>query len=154
MTLSLTSSVFSHEGMIPATYTCDDQDISPPLAWASVPDGTKTFVLICDDPDAPMGTWDHWILFNIPSSVSELIEDIKDLPAGTERGRNSWGRDDYGGPCPPDRIHRYYFNLYALDIRLDLPKGASKQEVLQAIEGHVLEQAILMGRYDLLERQQ
>lgn len=151
MTLTLTSSAFDHEGMIPSIFTCDDQDISPPLHWNGAPENTQSFALICDDPDAPMGTWDHWIIFNLPASTNGLEQDAKELPPGAMHGRNSWSRDDYGGPCPPDRIHRYYFNLYALDTTLSLEKGAAKEELLMAMEGHVLAQATLMGRYDLLE---
>ncbi len=143
--LVLSSSAFSQGGSIPPRYTCDGEDVSPPLSIAGVPEGTRSLVLIMDDPDAPMGTWDHWVVFNIPPTVREIPEGTE--PEGTP-GRNSWGRTGYGGPCPPDREHRYFFRLYALDTTLNLPEEASKEEVLQAMEGHILAQTELMGRYN------
>ena len=148
MTLTLTSTAFQEDTVIDTKYTCDGQDLSPPLTWSGVPKGTVSFVMICDDPDAPMGTWDHWLLFNLPSHVCELEKSIQTLPEGTQEGKNSWGKIGYGGPCPPDRIHRYYFKLYALDDTLDLPTGADKSQIKTAMEGHILAQAELMGRYD------
>ena len=125
----------------------DDSDISPSLSWDGVSDHTKSFVLIVDDPDAPHGTWDHWILFNIPSTIRKLPENISTLAEGTKEGKNSWDKTGYGGPCPPSGVHRYFFKLYALDCLLDLPEGANKQEVIAATEGHVLERAELIGRF-------
>ena len=148
--MKITSSAFEHEGMIPAKFSCKGQDISPPLKWEEVPEGTKSFVLVCDDPDAPMGTWDHWLLFNIPASVTELAEGIPDQPEltnGARHGSNSWGRNDYGGPCPPSGTHRYFFKLYALDTLLDLRLGAGKKEILRTIEDHTLAKAELMGKF-------
>ena len=118
MALTLNSPVFNQGARIPTQFTCDDKDISPALHWQDAPEGTKSFAMIFDDPDAPMGTWDHWLLFNIPANVTELAEDISQLPPGTKEGMNSWGRTGYGGPCPPDREHRYFLKLYALDIAL------------------------------------
>ena len=146
--MELKSSVFQHLGLIPQRYTCDGEDVSPPLTWSDLPPNTKSFCLICDDPDAPMGTWDHWVIVNLPSELSHLPEGIQTFPEGTLLGRNSWGRSDYGGPCPPDREHRYYFTLYALDKDLDVSEGVSKQDVLTAMTGHILNQTVLMGRYN------
>lgn len=148
--MKITSSAFQHEGMIPEKYTCKGQDISPSLKWEGAPAGTKSFVMICDDPDAPVGTWDHWLLFNIPVSVTELNESIPDLPElanGIRHGKNSWGRSDYGGPCPPSGTHRYFFKLYALDNLLDLKAGADKKAILKAMEGHILAETELMGKF-------
>ena len=145
--MKLTSPAFDHQGTIPAVYTCDGDDISPCLRWDDVPPETQSFVLICDDPDAPMGTWDHWVLYNLPSGCGGLAEAIQDLPSGTLIGENSWGKCEWGGPCPPDRKHRYFFKLYALDQALDLKAGATKDVVLKAMAGHILAQAELMGRY-------
>ena len=146
--MELKSSVFQHLGLIPQRYTCDGEDVSPPLTWSDLPPNTKSLCLICDDPDAPMGTWDHWVIVNLPSELSHLPEGIQTFPEGTLLGRNSWGRSDYGGPCPPDREHRYYFTLYALDKDLDVSEGVSKQDVLTAMTGHILNQTVLMGRYN------
>lgn len=150
MPLELTSDAFAQEEAIPRKYTCDGQDISPPLSWSDPPEGTESFALICDDPDAPMGTWVHWVLFNIPADKRTLPEGIpaKDqLSDGSLHARNSWKRRDYGGPCPPSGTHRYFFKLYALDATLDLKAGATKKQVLRAMEGHILAQAELMGTY-------
>lgn len=146
--IELKSTAFKHEDLISPKYTCNGEDVSPELAWGDAPDGVKTFALIMDDPDAPMGTWDHWILFNLPVSTSRLGENVKQLPEGTRVGKNSWGRNNYGGPCPPDREHRYFFKLYALDTALDLPEGCPKAAVEKAMEGHILAEVVLMGRYD------
>jgi Raf kinase inhibitor-like YbhB/YbcL family protein len=148
--MELTSSAFLHEGKIPDKYSCKGQDISPPLKWGNAPEGTKSFVLICDDPDAPVGTWDHWLLFNIPASVSELPEGVParaELSNGARHGKNSWGRNDYGGPCPPGGTHRYFFKFYALDIMLDLKPGAPKKELMKAMENHTLAKTELMGKF-------
>ena len=144
-TFTLTSAAFENGGEIPATYTCDDKNISPPLSWGRVPEGTKSLAFIMDDPDAPSGTWDHWVMFNIPPSVSGIEEGRE--PKGVS-GKSSFGRGGYGGPCPPSGVHRYFFHFYALDAELDLPEGASKTEILAATEGHILAQAELMGKYE------
>ncbi|ABD00381.1 putative phosphatidylethanolamine-binding protein [Synechococcus sp. JA-3-3Ab] len=150
MALQLTSSAFSHSESIPSRYTCDGEDLSPPLAWSGAPSETQSFALIMDDPDAPRGTFVHWVVYNLPTSVSSLPEGIRgdaDLPQGAVHGQNSWGRNDYGGPCPPSGTHRYFFTLYALDRQLSLAAGATKEALLQAMEGHLLAQAQLMGTY-------
>lgn len=149
-TMKITSPAFQHEGMIPPKYTCKGEDKSPQLNWENAPANVKSFVLICDDPDAPIGTWDHWILFNIPPTANQLEEGIPpkaELPDGSKHGKNSWGRTDYGGPCPPFGTHRYFFKLYALDTILNLKSGASKKDVLKAMDNHILEQAELMGKF-------
>ncbi len=146
----LTSTAFEYEDTIPVTYTCDGEDISPPLTWSEPPAGTAAFALIMDDPDAPAGTWVHWVLYNLPAETRSLPAGIPtdaERPDGSRHGRNSWRRLGYGGPCPPRGTHRYYFKLYALDTSLDLPTGATKEDLLQAMEGHILAQAILMGTY-------
>jgi Raf kinase inhibitor-like YbhB/YbcL family protein len=154
MPLTLTTPVFSHLGEIPAKFTCEGEDISPQLAWSGQPAGTKSLVLIVDDPDAPdpqapKRVWVHWLLYNLPESSSGLAEGVSPslLPAGTLQGRNDGKRTGYGGPCPPIGRHRYFFKLYALDVRLPDLHEPTKDSVLKAMEGHVLEQAELMGTY-------
>ena len=150
MTLQLTSSAFSQGDPIPTKYTCDGDDVSPPLAWGDPPQSTASFVLINDDPDAPVGTWVHWVLYNLPAdarSLEEAVASDAELSDGSRNGQNSWRRLGYGGPCPPGGTHRYFFKLYALDTALDLASGANKEEVLKAMEGHILGQAELMGVY-------
>ncbi len=151
-TFFLTSKDFQANQMIPERFTCDGSNYSPALEWVRAPDKTKSFVLIMDDPDAPIGMWDHWILFNIPRNATKLEENQHILPHGTKMGNNSWDRGKYGGPCPPDREHRYFFKLYALDCLLDLAEGATKQAIETAMEGHVLAKAELIGLYDLRKR--
>lgn len=135
------TSTFQHEGNIPPEYTCDGQDKIPPLEISDVPAGAKSLALIMDDPDAPMGTWDHWILWNLPANI-KLVD--RQMGVG---GRNSWGKTNYGGPCPPSGVHRYFFKLYALDIVLDLPAGSNKAALEKTMKGHILAQAVLMGKY-------
>ncbi|HMA68388.1 MAG TPA: YbhB/YbcL family Raf kinase inhibitor-like protein [Candidatus Mcinerneyibacterium sp.] len=147
----LKSSVFKNGQFIPQKYTCDGEDISPQLKWSNFPKETKSFVLICDDPDAPMGTWDHWILFNIPANITSLEKnfDIKNNNIDKlKAGRNDFGKKNYGGPCPPDGTHRYFFRIFALNKFIDLEEGVSKKEVLNAIDGHVLDDGELMGKYN------
>jgi Raf kinase inhibitor-like YbhB/YbcL family protein len=150
MSFAITSTAFQDGQAIPATYTCDGQDISPPLAWTDPPAGTKRFALISDDPDAPMKTWVHWVLYNLPASARSLPEalptDAK-LTDGSQQGITDFGRSGYGGPCPPSGTHRYYFKLYALDAALSLPAKATKAQLEAAMKGHVLAQAQLMGTY-------
>lgn len=154
MSLNLVSPAFEHNGSIPAEYTCDGSDISPELSWSGVPANARSLVLIVDDPDAPdpaapKMTWVHWVLYNIPATAAGLAKGIEsnDLPAGTLEGINDWRRTGYGGPCPPKGRHRYFHKLYALDTVLpDLGK-ASKAKVEQAMEGHIIEQAVLLGTY-------
>ena len=148
--MNLNSSAFDHEGKIPSKYTCDGDNINPPLVIADVPTGARSLVLIMDDPDVPKtirkdGMWDHWVVFNIPPSVREIQEGKE--PAGTH-GAGTGGNDTYMGPCPPDREHRYFFKLYALDTKLDLPKGVGKSEIEVTMKGHILAEAVLMGRYE------
>jgi Raf kinase inhibitor-like YbhB/YbcL family protein len=150
MEIKLTSSAFSEGGMIPRRYTCDAEDVSPDLSWSGLPEGTKSFALICDDPDAPMGTWVHWVLFNLPADLTALpvaIPPDKSLANGGVHGKNDFGRLGYGGPCPPGGTHRYYFKLYALDAQLNLESGITKAQLLEAMQGHVLAEGQLMGKY-------
>jgi Raf kinase inhibitor-like YbhB/YbcL family protein len=150
MTIKITSPAFNEGGMIPKKYTCDGLDVSPPLTWASAPEGTKTFALICDDPDAPMGTWVHWVLFNLPGNINSLSENIppqRTLSNNAKQGTNDFGKIGYGGPCPPGGTHRYYFKIYALDTELNLAPGITKSNLLAAMKGHILGEGQLMGRY-------
>ncbi len=147
MAMSLRSSAFEQGKAIPEVHTCKGADKSPQLRWSGAPASTASFVLICDDPDAPVGVWDHWVLYNLPAGTTELPEEVTSLPQGTLVGKNSWGRQNYGGPCPPSGTHRYFFKIYALDCPLELPAGTGKQAVLQAMEGHILDQAELMGTF-------
>ncbi len=143
--MKLSSPAFKDGAPIPIKYTCDGDDTSPPLALGDVPKNAKSLVLIMDDPDAPMGTWDHWIVAGIPPATTQIAEGSE--PAGTA-GKNSWKRTGYGGPCPPDREHRYFFRLFALDAALDLAAGSTKSDVERAMRGHVIAEAALMGRYE------
>jgi len=148
MTLSIASSAFKNGSPIPAVYTCKGDDTSPALAWNDPPSNTKSFALIMDDPDAPGGTWIHWVIYNIPASARGLQADAPtkaQLADGSLNGLNSWGKLGYGGPCPPSGTHRYFFKLYALDTMLDLPSGANKQKLLSAMQNHILAQDELMG---------
>ena len=152
MSLTLQSAAFARHGEIPAKYTCEGSDISPPLAWSGAPHNTKSFVLIVDDPDAPdpkapKMTWVHWVLYNLPTSAPELPEDVRTLPAGTREGLNDWKRTGYGGPCPPIGRHRYFHKLYALDTVLPDLGRATKADVEKAMQGHVLAHAELIGTY-------
>ena len=148
--MEIKSSEFKEGSSIPVKYTCDNIDVSPPLEWSQVPAGVKTFALICDDPDAPGATWVHWVIFNIPGNLREFRENIpatETLGNGALQGKNDFGKIGYGGPCPPGGTHRYYFKLYALDTMLDLKSGIIKKDLLKAIEGHILDEVHLMGRY-------
>ncbi|MBD2344704.1 YbhB/YbcL family Raf kinase inhibitor-like protein [Anabaena subtropica] len=148
--MKLESNAFDADGLIPVQYTCDGVDISPPLTWNEVPRETQSIALIVDDPDAPRGTFVHWVIYDIPATVNELPEQIspvKTLFNGGVHGKNDFGNLGYGGPCPPSGTHRYFFQLYALDKKLGLPVGATKNQVLAAMKGHVLAIAQLMGKY-------
>jgi len=150
MALTLTSIGFDANGAIPLKYSCDGEDISPPLAWSDPPPGTLSFGLILDDPDAPGGTWVHWVLFNIPAAARALPEAVPPdtiLADGSVHGTSSFNSLGYGGPCPPGGTHRYYFKLYALDAILDLEPAANKADLEAAMENHILAQAELMGTY-------
>lgn len=153
MGFKLHSPAFDHNELIPEVFTCDGKDKSPALRWQGVPTSAKSLVLIMDDPDAPMGTWDHWILFNIPPETTEFSENVSTLPSGVKEGTNSWSKTGYGGPCPPDREHRYFFKLYALDTKLKLVNGVSKKELERAMEGHIIAETELMGRYNRPQNQ-
>lgn len=149
--LQLKSSAFSNGGPIPSKFTCDGSDFSPALSWNEPPADTKAFALIMDDPDAPAGTWVHWVLYDLPASVRELQEGVpkaKGLESGARQGSNDFRRIGYGGPCPPrGAVHRYSFRLYALDRRTELPAGAAKGDLERAMKSHILAQSELIGRY-------
>ena len=152
MSLELTSNAFVNGQSIPAKYACTGRNISPALSWNDPPAGTQSFALIVDDPDAPMGTWVHWVLFNIPADARSLQEDLpitgKNVdPNAIYVGKNSSGNIGYDGPCPPSGTHRYYFKLYALDTTVNLLPGATKEQVLKEMEGHILTQGELMGTF-------
>ncbi len=146
----LTSSAFAEGAMIPSKYTCDGADVSPPLSWTGVPEGTKSFIVICVDPDAPMGPWVHWVLYDLPAAVHALPEHV---PAegqprmGGRQGMTDFRRIGYGGPCPPGGTHRYVFKLLALDRTLGLPAGQTVEQVERAIKGGLLAETRLTGRY-------
>jgi len=148
--MKLSSAAFEESGKIPAKYTCDGANINPPLEISDVPSTTKSLALIMEDPDVPKdlrpdGMWDHWVVFNIPPGTAEIPEGQE--PPGTH-GSGTSGNQNYFGPCPPDREHRYFFKLFALDRELDLHEKATKPELEKAMEGHVLEKTELMGRYE------
>jgi hypothetical protein len=151
MNIKLTSPAFAEGKSIPPAHTGDGVDSSPALKWGELPPGTKTLALICDDPDAPIGTWVHWVLYDMPATVSELPEKVpttETLPNGAKQGRNDFGRTGYGGPAPPPgKPHRYFFKIYALDAELGLKPRATKKELLRAMEGHILGEGQLMGTY-------
>jgi Raf kinase inhibitor-like YbhB/YbcL family protein len=152
MALKITSPAFADGTEIPQKYTCEGEDVSPPLAFSGVPEGTVSLVLIVDDPDAPdpkapKMTYVHWVLFDLPSDTTEIIEGMVDLPNATKSGLNDWKRTGYGGPCPPIGRHRYFFKLYALDVRLEGLSAATKADVVAAMKGHVLAEAQLIGTY-------
>lgn len=151
MAVQVTSPAFAEGGSIPSKYTCDGQDVSPPIKWNSVPDGTQSIALIADDPDAPNGTWVHWVVYDLPPSLRELPEKVPSdeeiLGNGGRQGITDFGRIGYGGPCPPSGTHRYYFKVYALDRVLGLSPGATKGQLLKAMEGHLLAEGHLMAKY-------
>jgi len=150
VTIELSSPAFTNGQPIPDMYTCQGEDISPLLSWAKPPEGTQSFALIMDDPDAQNGTWVHWVIFNIPSSSRGLAQATPPdatFSYGAMSGNNSWGRTGYGGPCPPSGTHRYFFKLYALDEVLAIEPGSDKGELEKAMFGHILAQAELMGTY-------
>ncbi len=151
MSLKLSSTAFEAGAAIPRKFTCDGPDVSPALAWSELPAGTQSLALIMDDPDAPVGTWVHWVLYDLPATTRELPENApkqEELSSGARQGRNDFRRVGYGGPCPPPGpAHRYFFKLYALDAKLNLKPGAAKAEVEKAMQGHILAQGELIGRY-------
>lgn len=150
MAINVTSTAFEEGGAIPPRYTCDGLDISPPLGWGSLPDGAQSLALIADDPDAPSGTFVHWVLYNLPRDTLRLPEDVpaqETLPSGAVQGLNGAGRIGYVGPCPPSGTHRYFFKIYALDTELDLEPGATKEDLVSVTEEHILAEGRLMGTY-------
>lgn len=150
MAFTLESNAFTSGNPLPSRNTCDGADLSPPLAWSGAPATTKTFALIVDDPDAPAGTWVHWMLWNIPATVTSLregLEKSKQLADGTRQGITDFRRPGYGGPCPPSGTHRYFFRIFALDAPLDLAPTATRTELDSAMKGHVLAKAELMATY-------
>ncbi len=151
MSLKLTTTAFQPGGIIPKKFTCDGADVSPALAWSDLPAGTQSVALIMDDPDAPVGTWVHWVLYDLPPSARELPEGVpkqEDLSSSARQGRNDFRKIGYGGPCPPrGPAHRYFFKLYALDAKTKLKAGATKADLERAMQGHIVAQAELIGRY-------
>jgi Raf kinase inhibitor-like YbhB/YbcL family protein len=151
MSIELTSTAFQKETTIPQQYTGDGADQSPPLRWSEPPSGTRSIALICDDPDAPRGTWSHWVLFNLPAQTRELEEGTPTaatLPSGAKQGKNDFGKIGYGGPAPPKgKSHRYFFKLYALGVVVELPPGATKAQLEAAMKGHILAEGQLIGMY-------
>jgi Raf kinase inhibitor-like YbhB/YbcL family protein len=149
--MQLSSTAFAEGEAIPAKYTCDDKNVSPPLKWSGTPSGAKSLALIADDPDAPVGTWVHWVVYDLPASVSELPEDLPKgqyTSNGAKQGLNDFKHLGYGGPCPPPgKPHRYFFKLYALDIIPELKPGMTKKDVERVMEKHILGQAQLIGTY-------
>lgn len=152
MAFKIESAAFQEKSSIPRKYTCDGEDLSPPLAWSEAPAGTQSFVLISDDPDAPVGTWVHWVVYGLPAESRELEEGIpkvETLANGTQQGITDFGRPGYGGPCPPaGKPHRYFFKLFALDTALLLPPKMTKTDLLMAVNGHILAQTELVGIYE------
>ena len=151
--MDLTSEAFKSGDKIPERYTCNGQDNSPPLMWRNIPDNTESFVIIMDDPDAAKGVFTHWVLYNIPPDIDTLEENftlIEHPDWHAAQGRNSFGKSSYGGPCPPPLLqeHRYYFRLYALDTRLNMGPGATRDQVMDEMEGHILDSSELMGRFE------
>jgi Raf kinase inhibitor-like YbhB/YbcL family protein len=150
--IQLTSSAFAHGSRIPDVYTCEGDDTSPPLRWTGCPPQARSLALVCDDPDAPRGTWVHWVLFNLPTDAVELAQSVPtdpELPSGAKQGRNDSGKLGYMGPCPPPgKPHRYFFRLYALDVVLGLRPGITKAELERAMNQHILGQGTLMGVYE------
>lgn len=143
--MKIKSSAFVNNDNIPSKYTCDGEDINPPLQFSNVPEKAKSLVLIVDDPDAPMGTWDHWTVWNIDPEITEIAENS--VPQGAIEGMQSWKRTGYGGPCPPSGTHRYFFKLYALDTKLDLNSHTHKEKVVKVMKDHVLAKTELIGLY-------
>ncbi|HYF39910.1 MAG TPA: YbhB/YbcL family Raf kinase inhibitor-like protein [Gemmatimonadales bacterium] len=149
--IRLTSPAFEHAGRIPDIHTCEGEDLSPPLQWSGAPVETRSYAVVCEDPDAPRGTWIHWVLYNISGDAVELtraVPALPELPSGARHGRNTAGNLAYAGPCPPaGNPHRYFFRLFALDITLNLPPGATKAELEKAMDQHIMAQGTLMGTY-------
>jgi Raf kinase inhibitor-like YbhB/YbcL family protein len=151
MAMTISSAAFREGESIPQQFTCDGEDASPPLSWSGVPQAARSLAVICDDPDAPAGTWVHWVLWNLPPSTPSLPGGVPNegtLPGGIQQGKNSWPLTGYNGPCPPPgKAHRYFFKLYALDSEMTLPDGSGKAALEKAMQDHILAQAQLMGTY-------
>lgn len=151
MALEIKSTVFNDGDSMDAKYTCKGVDVSPQLSWSEIPEGTQSFALICDDPDAPFMTWVHWVIYDIPADVTSLSEAVSEdetLPNGAKQGRNDFRKIGYGGPCPPPGgPHRYFFKLYALDTMLNLEPGMTKKALLKAMEGHIIEETQIIGKF-------
>jgi Raf kinase inhibitor-like YbhB/YbcL family protein len=150
MAIKISSTAFQDGGLIPAKFTCDGANISPPLTWSSLPITTKSVALIVDDPDAPGKTWVHWVVYDLPAGNTQLAEGVatqEAVPGGGKQGTNDFRTIGYGGPCPPSGTHRYFFKLYALDVESPVKPGATKEDLLKAMEGHILDQGELMGKY-------
>jgi Raf kinase inhibitor-like YbhB/YbcL family protein len=150
-TIEVRSTAFAEGDRIPSDFTCEGADMSPPIEWANIPSGTKSIAIFVEDPDAPSGNWSHWLAYDLPPSMRQLPPGIpasQGLPAGGIQGRTDFGNAGYSGPCPPQGTHRYFFRVYALDTLLGLKPGATKQELLRAMQGHILAQGQLMGTYD------
>ena len=148
--ITIVSTAFKQMEPIPEIYTCDGADVSPPLSWSEVPPAARSIALICDDPDAPRGTWVHWVAYDLPPTCTALpqgVEKTKTLKGGGKQGKNDFPEIGYNGPCPPRGMHRYYFKIYALDTMLDLPPGMTRREVEKAMKGHILAQGELVGTY-------
>jgi hypothetical protein len=155
MSIAVTSPAFASMAPIPQKYTCDGADISPPLQWAGIPPQAKSIVCISDDPDAPMGTWVHWVVYDIPPTIDSLGEDqpkTDTLACGARQGKTDFGKIGYGGPCPPGGTHRYFFKIYALDAMLNLASGKTKHDIEKAMKGHILSQGELIGAYSRKRR--
>ena len=151
--ITITTSVFDRGARIPPKYTCDGENVSPPLSWSAGPAGTASYVLILDDPDAPNGTWVHWVAWNIAANtLAEALPREKRLADGMSQGKNSWGKHGYGGPCPPAGEHRYFFKVYALDTKLELEPSTDKSALLAAMQGHVLGEGETFGVYTRTKR--
>ena len=151
MPFTISTSSFQNGGEIPKKFTCDAADVSPEFSWSDVPAGSVTVAMIADDPDAPAGTWTHWILYGLPAAITHLPEGvpkIDELPSGGRQGRNDFHKIGYGGPCPPPgKTHRYFFKLFALDSKLSLKAGVGRNELEQAMKGHILGRTEWMGKY-------
>jgi Raf kinase inhibitor-like YbhB/YbcL family protein len=151
MEIKIESPAFKEGEMIPPQFTCDGENISPPLKWSSIPEGTKSLAIIIDDPSAPGGTFVHWVVYNIPADVRELPADVrlnKNIPGRAVEGTNHFGEEDYGGPCPPKGVHTYFFRIYAADTTFQLKAGAGKKALMEAMEGHILAEGYLTGKYE------
>ncbi|MBN1423083.1 YbhB/YbcL family Raf kinase inhibitor-like protein [Candidatus Fermentibacteria bacterium] len=151
MRILVTSPAFMESASIPTTHTCDGENLSPPVAWSTIPEGTQSIALLCDDPDAPLKTWVHWVVYNVPPSAQGLPQGVahaEALPDGSRQGINDFGRVGYGGPCPPQgSTHRYFFRVYALDCTLSVGNRATKRSVEKAMEGHIVASGVLLGTY-------